>query len=142
MAELIKRFLNKETISYLFFGGVTTAVNYLIYYGCLAIGIHFLIANVIAWIVAVITAFITNKFFVFESKDMSRKTLFREALLFAEARVLSLLLEEGFLELTVEVFDASEKIMKLVAAVFVVIINYFFSKLIIFRKGGHDNVQE
>jgi len=135
MAEFIKRFLNKETISYVFFGAVTTAVNYLVYYGCLALEINYLVANVIAWVIAVIVAFITNKLYVFHSRDLSRKTLLHEAVLFAGARVASLLLEEGFLALTVEAMGANKKLMKLVAAVFVVIINYFFSKLIIFRKG-------
>ena len=91
-----------------------------------------------------IFAFITNKLFVFESKDRSAQLVLHELALFAGARVFSLLIEEGFLLLTVEVLHGNDRIMKLIAAVFVVIINYFFSKFFIFKKGeaAADRKQE
>ena len=136
LAEIKQKLFNRETILYLVFGVLTTAVNYAVYYICRGIGIDYKIANVIAWIFAVIFAFVTNKLFVFESKSWQPAVVLRELVLFAGARVFSLLIEEGFLLFTVEVLHGNDRIMKLIAAVFVVIINYFFSKFFIFKKGG------
>ena len=66
MKTLIKKFVNKETIVYLIFGILTTAVNYFVFWIFNSMfKVPVLIANVIAFIVAVIFAFITNKIFVF-----------------------------------------------------------------------------
>jgi len=126
--------VNRETILYLFFGIVTTLINYAVYYPCRWIGIDYRIANILAWIVAVAAAYITNKIFVFESKSYAPQVLFREIATFTAARVFSLVCEMAFLMLTVEVLHANDLIMKLIAAVFVVILNYIFSKLFIFKK--------
>ena len=134
MRKLIEKYINRETVLYLVFGGVTTLVNYIVYWLCLRLGINYLISNVIAWIFAVAVAFVTNKLFVFESRKFDSRVLLREIGLFAGARLVSLGLEEGFLALTVGVFGANELLMKLIASVFVVIINYVFSKLVIFKK--------
>lgn len=134
LIALCRRFLNRETISYLFFGVVTTLVNYVIYYLLRALYIPYLAANVIAWIGAVAVAYITNKLFVFESRSFALKVLGREILSFAGARIFSLLCETLFLMATVELLGANDRIMKLAAAVFVVIINYIFSKWFIFKK--------
>ncbi len=134
--KIKQKLFNRETILYLVFGVLTTAVNYAVYYFCRFLGIDYRIANVIAWIFAVIFAFITNKIFVFESKSWKPAVMLRELTLFAGARVFSLLIEEGFLLFTVEVLHGNDRIMKLIAAVFVVIINYFFSKFFIFKKSG------
>ncbi len=134
--KIKEKLFNRETILYLVFGVLTTAVNYTVYYFCRFLDIDYKIANVIAWIFAVIFAFITNKLFVFESKSRQASVLMRELALFAGARVFSLLIEEGFLLFTVEVLGGSDRLMKLIAAVFVVIINYFFSKFFIFKKNS------
>lgn len=134
LTDLVRRLLNRETILYLFFGGVTTVVNYVVYYACRFFAIDYRIANVAAWIVAVAVAYITNKLFVFESRSFEPKLLVREITLFAGARIFSLVCETLFLIFTVEFLHASDLIMKLIAAVFVVIINYIFSKLFIFKK--------
>jgi Predicted membrane protein len=134
--KIKQKLFNRETILYVVFGVLTTAVNYAVYYFCRFLNVDYKIANVIAWVFAVIFAFITNKLFVFESKSWSPAVMLRELVLFAGARVFSLLIEEGFLLFTVEVLGANDRIMKLIAAVFVVIINYFFSKFFIFKKDG------
>ena len=133
--SLCSRFINRETILYLFFGVVTTLVNYAIYYLCRFADIYYQTANVLAWIGAVAVAYITNKLFVFDSKSFAVDVLAREIPLFAGARIFSLLGEMVFMWLTVDVMGASDGIMKLAAAVFVVIANYIFSKLLIFKKG-------
>ena len=139
MKSFFSRIFNKETILYIVFGVVTTLVNYAVYYPLVWAGLNFKYANIIAWVAAVIAAYITNKLFVFESKSWDVSVVLREIGLFALARLLSLAIEEGFLILTVDVFGASELLMKIVASVFVIIVNYIFSKLVIFKKKDTEN---
>ncbi len=134
LKKVIQKLLNKETILYVVFGVITTVVNYAVYYLVSAAGVEYALANVIAWAAAVAVAFVTNKLFVFEQKSWKPQLAIKELGLFVAARLLSLLLEEGFLIATVELLGANHKIMKLVISVAVVIINYFLSKLIIFKK--------
>ena len=134
MKNKFQKLLTPETVSYLIFGVLTTAVNYLVYYPCRFFGIPYGLANVIAWVFAVAFAFVTNKWIVFKSRTRGLRALTRELCLFAGARLFSLACETGFLVFTVEVLRFSDLIMKLIAAVFVVILNYIFSKLFIFKK--------
>lgn len=131
--DLLKKY--KELIQYGFWGVMTTLVNYIVYFGCTKlVEVDYLISNVIAWCVAVIFAFVVNKVFVFRSKSWSGKALLWEFGSFVSARVLSGVMETGLLWLFVEQLHFSDSVIKIVAGVLVVIINYFFSKLIIFRK--------
>lgn len=131
--DLLKKY--KELIQYGFWGVMTTLVNYIVYFGCTKlVGVDYLISNVIAWCVAVAFAFVTNKVFVFASKAWSGKQLLWEFGSFVSARILSGVMETGLLWLLVEQLHFSDSVIKIVAGVLVVIINYFFSKLIIFRK--------
>ena len=91
-------------------------------------------ANTLAWVISVAFAFTTNKIFVFESRDTSQKTLIREILSFVAARLVSLGAESAVIYIGVNVLGCNLWIMKLLASVIVVISNYVFSKLIIFRK--------
>ncbi len=134
MKKKLRNLLTPETVSYLVFGVLTTVVNYLVYYPCRFLGTPYWLANVVAWIFAVAFAFVANKWIVFKSRTTGFKTLCREIVLFAGARLFSLACETGFLIFTVEVLHLSDLIMKLIAAVFVVSINYIFSKLFIFKK--------
>ena len=139
MKNLIKKLCNKETITYIIFGVLTTVVNYVVYYILYKFtGLDALAYNIIAWVAAVIFAFFTNKLFVFESKSFKPSIIFRELATFVSARVVSLLLEEAFLALTVKVIGIHELLAKLIIAVIVVIVNYFASKLFIFKKEKGD----
>lgn len=132
--KMIKKYLNKETISYLIFGVLTTLVDMVIFQALLWLNIHYLIAQGIAWAGAVAFAFVTNKLFVFESKDTRRAVVIRELISFVGARVVSGVISTIFLAILVEWFSLSEMLAKLCTQVFVVIANYVFSKLFIFRK--------
>ncbi len=137
MKELIRKIINKETITYIIFGVLTTAVNYGVYYLFYRFtGIDPIFYNAIAWIAAVVFAFITNKLFVFESKSFKSDILLPEIASFFAARILSLLVETGLLALAIKVFGLNELFSKIVIAVIVVILNYFASKFLIFRKRG------
>lgn len=145
--ELILKY--KELIVYVIFGGLTTVVNLVVFtiFSKLLGDEKYLITNVIAWFAAVIFAYVTNKLWVFESKSWAGKVLLKEIPSFFAARVLSLLIEEAglfllvdllsFKEISFEILSfeiTGELIAKVVLAVVVVIVNYVFSKLIIFKK--------
>ena len=124
-----------DILAYLFFGGLTTAVNYIVYLPCLNL-LHFsaAVSNVIAWIFAVVFAFLTNKPFVFKSHDWSWKTVLPELTAFVGCRVGSGILETGIIFVTVDLLGMNGNILKLITSVLVVILNYFGSKLLVFRK--------
>ena len=123
----------QEYVSYLVFGVLTTLVNLVIFYALDRL-MNYLVANVIAWIGAVIFAYVVNKLLVFESDRRDLRGLLYEIGTFFAARLLSLGLEEGILFLFVTRMGYSERIVKLIAQILVVIFNYVASKLIVFRK--------
>ena len=123
----------QQLLSYLIFGVLTTLVNLLLYYP-LSHLIHYLAANVIAWVGAVIFAFFTNKALVFEDSQWDAGTLLRQGSSFAAARLFSLGMEELILWGFVEQMGLSPDWIKLLAQILVVILNYVFSKFMIFRK--------
>lgn len=137
----------KELFLYVLFGGLTTLVNFVAFWLIERLGVNYLVNNAISWIIAVVFAFVTNKLFVFESKSLAPKTLAKEGVEFLGARVLSFLIEEGGLWMFVDILGMSKLsftllnqqitgafIAKIILAVIVVILNYFFSKFIIFKK--------
>ena len=133
--KLIEKFFTREVISYLIFGVLTTVVNFVFYWLFTEVfAVYYITSNVIAWVFAVVFAYITNKLFVFESKSWEPAIVFKEVISFGAARIISLLFETGVLALTVEIIGVPELIAKVIAAVFVVIINYVASKLFIFKK--------
>jgi len=120
---------------YLVFGVLTTAVNYLVYLPCYNIlQLSAAVSNVIAWIAAVVFAYLTNKPFVFRSHDWSAKTVVPELVKFVGSRILSGGLETLIIFVTVDCFLWNGNLMKLVTSVAVVILNYIASKLLVFRK--------
>lgn len=135
--ETIKNLVKKywEILSYLIFGVLTTVVNYVIYLPVYNLmGLPASVSNVIAWVVAVTFAYLTNKPFVFKSHDWSMKVVVPEALSFVGCRVASLLVETGILLLTVDLLHWNGNIWKLITSVLVVVLNYIGSKLFVFRK--------
>lgn len=136
MLEKIKSLIRKYSnlLAYLFFGGLTTVVNYLVYLPCYnLLGISAAVSNVIAWVVAVAFAYLTNKPFVFKSHDWSAKTVLPELAKFIGCRVGSGLLETAIIFITVDLLCWNGNWMKLFTSVLVVILNYFGSKLLVFR---------
>ena len=125
----------REIISYLFFGVLTTIVNFVVYLPVYNIlGLSASVSNMIAWVVAVVFAYFVNKIYVFRSLDWSRQTVIPELTKFVTARVLSGALETGILLVTVDILGWNGNIWKFVTQILVVISNYVFSKLIVFRK--------
>lgn len=147
MKKLFEKY--KELITYVVFGVLTTLVNFVCFwlFNKILGEKLYLLSNIIAWVISVIFAYVTNKLWVFESKSWKPSVIGREIPEFVGARVFSLLIEEGGLWLFVDVlnfdkfgftlfgFDVTGKLIaKVVLAVIVVILNYIFSKLVIFKK--------
>ena len=141
----MKKLLNRETLLYLVFSGLTTLVNYLVFW----LGIRLfgeeraLLVNLVCFAAAASFAYVTNKLFVFESKSWAPAVLRRELPSFFGARIVSFLLEEAGLWLATGPLRAGDYqllgvsgvlIAKLVLSVAVVVLNYLFSKLFIFKK--------
>lgn len=124
----------KEALLYLFFGGCTTLINIIMFFICRQFNLGVDLSNVIAWLVAVIFAFVTNKLIVFDSKDMSSKKVVKETVGFFIARIISLGIDTGILHLMIDYMKISELISKIVSNIVVIIVNYIFSKLFIFKK--------
>lgn len=134
---MIKKIIEtyKEIISYLFFGVCTTVVNFVIYFACTNLfGLNYLLANALSWIGAVAFAYITNRIWVFKSKNRGIRAIFKEITAFVGCRLLSGVMDMLIMFVGVDLMGISDGITKLITQVVVVVLNYVFSKLIIFRK--------
>ena len=137
--KLYKKY--KEIINYLIFGVLTTIISLGSYY-ILTITIldpnnpiELQIANILSWLIAVNFAYFTNRKFVFESKS---KKIFGEMVKFYIARIASLLLDMAIMYIFVSVLKYDDKIIKVIAQIVVIVANYVFSKLIVFKKSGSE----
>ncbi len=132
--ELYEKY--KEVIHYLIFGGLSTVVNFVSYFiFARIIGIEEIISSGLSWFCSVLFAYITNKLFVFESKTDTKKAFFKEMISFFLARIVSgILCDVGTFALMVKVFHINDIIAKIVTQVMVIVVNYVFSKLFIFKK--------
>lgn len=162
LGKLVDKFFTREIITYIIFGVLTTAVNLVTFYifkkifisigwegvfnkllgsagwdkalKLLGSGTDYLDATVIAWTVAVIFAFVTNKLIVFESKSWKPAVAGKEFVGFIGARLFSLLVELVFMFVMVTLLKWNDFVAKFIVQVIVVILNYVFSKLLIFKN--------
>ena len=124
-----------DIISYLVFGVLTTAVNYIVYLPCYnLLHLSAAVSNVIAWVFAVAFAYLTNKPFVFKSRDWSAKTVIPELSKFVGCRIGSGVLETAVMFFAVDLCGLDGNVMKFITSVLVVILNYIGSKLLVFRN--------
>lgn len=149
---MLKRLYKKyeQLIKYVFFGALTTVVNLAAFkiFDVFLGKKLFLVTNVIAWVIAVVFAYVTNKLWVFESKSWKGALVVKELFGFLGARLFSLGAEELGLWLMIDVLNMGEYqgfeilsfnidgnfIAKVIMQIVVVILNYVFSKFIIFAK--------
>lgn len=123
--------LNKEIISYIIFGILTTVVNIV----CFKIGEpifnNLLITNVIAWFISVVFAYITNAKFVFsDSKDMS----FKQFLSFTSSRLATLVIETILLYVLLDLVHIDSLVSKIISNIVVIVLNFILSKLLVFKS--------
>lgn len=146
----------KELISYVFFGVLATIVSlvsFKVFNEILGANLYFL-SNVISWLITVIFAYFTNKLWVFESKSWKADVVVKELIEFFGARIFSLVVESAGLWLMIDIMHMGKiswdifvfnldgnMIAKIIMQVVVVILNYVFSKLVIFRHKNDDSGQ-
>ena len=124
-----------EKINYLVFGVFTTVVNFVVFGFVTAVfSLDYRLATFLAWMAAVVFAFITNKLFVFQSKSFNRQIMIKELLRFVAARIVSFWFDLGWMVFAVEILLMNEYIAKILSNVVVVISNYFFSKMFVFDR--------
>lgn len=139
IVDLYKKY--EEIINYLIVGVLTTIVSLVVKWGLLFTvldpknSLQLQVAVVISWIAAVVFAYITNRIFVFKSKS---KKILKEITSFFGARLLTLGLEMlimwffvTFLKLNSDLWVLMWTMM---AQILVIIFNYIFSKLFVFKK--------
>ena len=134
VTEKIKDLLAKyrSEVTFVLVGGLTTLVNFIVYVIAREIfDIHYIAANVAAWIIAVLFAYVMSRIWVFQSKNTN---IFLEIMLFFASRLFSLLLETGLLLGAVELLNVNDLYAKIAVAIVVVISNYVTGKWIVFKK--------
>lgn len=124
----------KEIINYLIAGVLTTVVSILSYELFKNIfNIHYIISNVLSWIIAVTFAYIVNSKYVFESNKKDKQKI-KEFVSFVSCRILSLLIETLSMYLMVDIIKTNSDIAKIIAQFIVLVLNYLFSKFFTFKK--------
>ena len=159
IGKMIDKFFTQEIVLYVFFGVLTTVVNLCTFFlfkklfisigwsGVLSNilpegskaaeiigGSEYLDANCIAWVVGVVFAFVTNKIWVFESKSWSPSVAGKEFAGFMSARLFSFAVETAMMFVMVSLLSLNDLLAKIIVGVVVIIMNYAFSKLFIFKK--------
>lgn len=136
MIERIKELCqkNRQILLYLVFGVLTTAVDWGLSFLLYACDVNVHVADVIAWIAAVLFAFVTNRLLVFESNRQDVLSVGKELVGFAGGRVITLILQELIIVLLYDVLRWNPYVVKILAAVVVVVLNYVISKFFVFRK--------
>mgnify|MGYP006370182225 FL=1 len=125
----------KEQILYIVFGVLTTAINIIAFFACSRlINLGLIPSNIIAWILSVLFAFITNKIYVFNSKNYSFSIVLRELIDFVISRGATGILDLGLMYLFVSVIGIEDMISKIVINIIVIILNYILSKLYVFKN--------
>ncbi|MBO5447772.1 MAG: GtrA family protein [Ruminococcus sp.] len=132
---------NKEMLLYLFFGALTTAVSFitlgipqwLLEKAGVSEGVAIVPSNIISWICAVTFAYVTNRIWVFESRASGKKEIISEASAFYGGRLLTLVVETLMMWVGVSLLGVNKWIMKVIASVVVLILNYIISKLFVFK---------
>ena len=126
----------QEIINYVIVGGLTTVVSMVLFYGSTWTfldgnnAFQLQVANVISWIGAVAFAYVTNRVFVFKSKNEDK---LKEVIAFVASRVLTLLLDMAVMFVLATLLKINYNISKIVAMVLVTVGNYIVSKLFVFK---------
>ena len=145
MIELVESLINekehvswynqtKELLWYIFFGICTTLINIISFYLLDKIGINVYLNNFIALIISVLFAFITNKLYVFRSKSMKKNIFIKEIISFFFFRILSLGIDMIGMYICISLINLNKLLSKIIINIIVIISNYIFSKMFIFKK--------
>ncbi|VDG30923.1 GtrA family protein [Lactobacillus pentosus] [Lactiplantibacillus mudanjiangensis] len=124
----------QRVLAYLVFGGLTTLINLALFAGLTKLSVPYLFSNALAWLGSVIFAYFTNRQWVFETSAQSWSARLKESLQFLWYRLLSLGLDELIMLIGISLLARSPLIVKLIDQILIVMINWFFSKYLIFNN--------
>lgn len=125
----------EEIINYLIMGVLTTLVSIVSYFILAKVfGINYLISNIISWIISVAFAYVTNKIFVFKNEVKEKKQVLIQIYQFVKYRLLSLIIDILLMYVFVELIKMDDMIAKVINQVIVIVLNYVFSKLFVFKN--------
>lgn len=131
---LIKKIFTREVIFYGIFGVLSTVVNVVSFYLLTLTGLDENIANIIAVILAILFAYVTNRKLVFNSTATTRKEIFKEFYKFILGRLFTMGVEIAGFYLLFNILGIHKLISKLGITVIVIILNFFISKFFAFKK--------
>lgn len=133
--NLLKKY--RSFIAYAVFGVFTTLVNIVTYNICyVQIGMDNTLSNMISWVFAVTFAYLTNKVWVFDSRSWDWSVLIKEVPVFISCRLATGIMDLVIMFVSVDLIKADAMIMKILSNILVIILNYIFSKLVIFKKNN------
>jgi putative flippase GtrA len=132
--KIWNKLFNKEVITYIIFGAITTVISIIVFNVSVDLGYDEIASNTVSTVIAVIFAFVTNKIWVFNSRDYSVKTLISEFSKFSLGRLFTFLVETVLLVILVRIVHIPTKISKYITQAVVIVLNYLVSKLAVFRK--------
>lgn len=134
LEKIWKQFVNRETISYVIFGVLTTLVDWVSYWLMRRAGVDYRLATAGSWAAAVLFAFVTNKLFVFESKSLNPKMVWAELVPFVVCRAATGLFTMVAMIVMVDMMKISQDFFcKVVTSAISLVLNYLFSKWFIFK---------
>lgn len=134
LEKIWKQFVNRETISYVIFGVLTTLVDWVSYWLMRRAGVDYRLATAGSWAAAVLFAFVTNKLFVFESKSLNPKMVWAEFVPFVVCRAATGLFTMVAMIVMVDMMKISQDFFcKVVTSAISLVLNYLFSKWFIFK---------
>lgn len=132
MIKLLKKY--RSAILYVIFGGFTTLINIIVYYFSSYVGgFDTVSSNIIAWILSVLFAYITNRKWVFESQNDTKKGVMKEISSFFGCRLATGVLDVLIMFISVDILNLNGMLMKCFSNILVIIINYIASKFMIFK---------
>ena len=133
MQDLYRKY--KDVIPYMFFGVCTTLVNIAVYWFCAHVcGIGVMPGTIIAWVAAVLFAYLTNRKWVFHSEAKGTRGILKEISAFFGCRLATGVVDWLMMFLFVDCWHFTDVLIKIIANVVVIILNYIASKWLIFRK--------
>lgn len=133
--SIIRRLpLYREQIAYLFFGVLTTLVNYIIYFSLSFGGIYYAVANAIALVCSILFAYVTNKRWVFQSRTVGFRATFQEFATFMGGRAFSAVVDMVTMVVLISLLHSGEIFAKIFTGILVIVLNYIISKCFVFKK--------
>lgn len=124
----------KSVVTYLFWGVVTTIINIGVFMLWIKFGGNYQVGNVVAWILTVLVAYFSNKYWVFGSKYTGFKALILEMISFFFFRSVTLIMDIVITYIGISVLHWDSLVVKVLDNIIVIISNYVFSKLYIFKS--------